>query len=67
MIDEREDRLYQARLYCEQAKIIIGTLRSPILSFLMDMLLMELRASTLSAREKSMRVARGQQQQMNSC
>jgi hypothetical protein len=45
MTDDRENRLYQARLYCEQARIIVAPLRITLLTFLLDMILLELRAS----------------------
>ena len=53
MTDDRENRLYQARLYCEQARIIVAPLRITLLTFLLDMILLELRASAPTPAEET--------------
>lgn len=45
-----EIRIYQARLYCEQARIVLSQVRAGIAHHLLDMAIMELRSEEARAK-----------------
>ena len=47
---ERENRIYQARLYCEQARLVLSQTKAGITLHLLEMAIMELRSEEARAK-----------------
>jgi hypothetical protein len=50
MMSTHEIRIYQARLYCEQARLVLSQVGAGLVQHLLDMAIMELRSEEARAK-----------------